>query len=248
MRVPTTEFSRPGEPLRTQRTTGLTVEQFAELCQLVFARIQYWSTGIGRPRSLTLGEAVKATVMYEKNNIAEEVLGELFGVSQPTISRAITKIEPIIADVLAESALHPEDALTASLSWSTARSPPAGAGPMPQTCDRVSTRPPGTTTRSEPPSRAACCSSPTPFPERLTTFAPSEKTDWASAATAPTESATKATWAAACSRRSANLPVGSFCPGRKNSIRRSTHFEPRWNEQLRTSRYGGSCTPTTGDR
>jgi DDE superfamily endonuclease/Helix-turn-helix of DDE superfamily endonuclease len=96
--------------LRTQRTTGLTVEQFAELCHLVFARVQYWSTGIGRPRSLTLGEAVKVTVMYEKNNMTEEVLSELFGVSQPTISRVITKIEPIIAEALGEFVLHPEDA------------------------------------------------------------------------------------------------------------------------------------------
>jgi DNA-binding transcriptional regulator YiaG len=96
--------------LRTQRTTGLTAEQFAELCQLVLAQLQYWSRGIGRPQSLTLGQAVKVTVMYEKNNVTEEVLGELFGVSQPTVSRAITKIEPIIADVLAEFVPEPSDA------------------------------------------------------------------------------------------------------------------------------------------
>jgi hypothetical protein len=48
--------------------------------------------------------------MYEKNNMTEEVLGELFGVSQPTISRAITKIEPVIADVLAEFVPEPDDA------------------------------------------------------------------------------------------------------------------------------------------
>jgi hypothetical protein len=80
-----------GEPLRTERTTGLTVEQFADLCALVLQEIGTWAIGRGRPKLLSLGQAVKVTVMYDKNNITEEVLSELFGVSQPTISRAITE-------------------------------------------------------------------------------------------------------------------------------------------------------------
>jgi hypothetical protein len=69
---------------------------------LVLAKLGSWSTGRGRPNALSLGQAVKVTVMYEKNNVTEEFIGELFGVSQPTISRAINKIEPVIAEVLAE--------------------------------------------------------------------------------------------------------------------------------------------------
>jgi len=56
----------------------------------------------GRPRVLTLGQAVKVTVMYAKNNITQEVIGELLGVSQPTISRVIAAIEPVIGSVLAD--------------------------------------------------------------------------------------------------------------------------------------------------
>ena len=86
--------------MRTQRTTGLTVEQFAELCVLVRGELEPWESGRGRPRALSLGQAVKVTVMYYKNNVTEEVLGELAGVSQSTISRAIHKVEPVIASVL----------------------------------------------------------------------------------------------------------------------------------------------------
>lgn len=95
--------------MRIHRTTGLSVEQFAELCVLVLAKLGSWSTGKGRPNALSLGQAVTVTVMYEKNNVTEEFLGELFGVSQPTISRAINKIEPIIAQVLAEHVPHADD-------------------------------------------------------------------------------------------------------------------------------------------
>ncbi|MGZ4617968.1 MAG: transposase family protein [Frankiaceae bacterium] len=95
--------------MRTHRTTGLSVEQFAELCRLVLAKLGSWSTGRGRPHALSLGQAVKVTVMYAKNNVTEEFVGELFGVSQPTISRAINKIEPVIAEVLAEFVPQADD-------------------------------------------------------------------------------------------------------------------------------------------
>jgi hypothetical protein len=47
--------------------------------------------------------------MYEKNNVTEEFLAELFNVSQPTISRKINQIEPIIGEVLTEYVPEPED-------------------------------------------------------------------------------------------------------------------------------------------
>jgi hypothetical protein len=76
---------------------------------LVNTKLGSWSTRRGRPNALSLGQAVKVTVMYEKNNVTEELLGELFGVSQPTISRVINKIEPIIAEVLAARVPQVED-------------------------------------------------------------------------------------------------------------------------------------------
>ena len=61
-----------------------------------------WGSGIGRPRQLTLRQAVKATVMYFKTNVTEEVIGELLFVDQSTISRAISDLESVIIDALAE--------------------------------------------------------------------------------------------------------------------------------------------------
>lgn len=84
-----------------QRTTGLTEEQFDELVARVKQQI-VWECGTGRPRGLTLPQAVKATVMYLRTNITEEVIGELLFVDQSTISRAISDLEGIIADALDE--------------------------------------------------------------------------------------------------------------------------------------------------
>ena len=84
-----------------QATTGLTAEQFDELVARVEECV-VWSAGIGRPRQLTLRQAIKATVMYFKTNVTEEVIAELLFVDQPTISRAISDLEGVIAEVLAE--------------------------------------------------------------------------------------------------------------------------------------------------
>ena len=39
---------------------------------------------------------------YLRQNIVQEVLGEYFEVSQPTVSRIITDLTPVVADVLDE--------------------------------------------------------------------------------------------------------------------------------------------------
>ena len=87
--------------MRTNATTGLTAEQFDELVARIEERV-VWDSGIGRPRQLTLRQAVKATLMYFKTNITEDVIGELLFVDQSTISRAISDLEEIIAEVLEE--------------------------------------------------------------------------------------------------------------------------------------------------
>lgn len=87
--------------MRRQATTGLTPEQFDELV----ARIEQcvvWDCGRGRPRGLTLRQAVKATVMYFRTNVTEEVIAELLFVDQSTISRVISDLEGVIAEVLDE--------------------------------------------------------------------------------------------------------------------------------------------------
>ena len=85
----------------TQTTTGLTTEQFGELVARIEERV-VWDSGIGRPRQLTLRQAVKATVMYFKTNVTEDVIGELLFVDQSTISRVSSDLESVITDALAE--------------------------------------------------------------------------------------------------------------------------------------------------
>ena len=73
-----------------QATTGLTAEQFDELVARV-DELVVWESGRGRPRELTLRQAVKAVVLYFRTNITEELIGELLFVDQSTISRTIHK-------------------------------------------------------------------------------------------------------------------------------------------------------------
>jgi hypothetical protein len=54
-----------------QATTGLTSEQFDELVERVGERI-VWDYGRGRPRELTLDQAVKAVIMCFRTNITQE--------------------------------------------------------------------------------------------------------------------------------------------------------------------------------
>ena len=86
-----------------QATTGLTSEQFDELVDRVGERI-VWDYGRGRPRELTLHQAVKAVVMYFRTNITQKLITELLLVDQSTISRAISDLEEIIAEALDEFA------------------------------------------------------------------------------------------------------------------------------------------------
>lgn len=87
----------------SHRTTGLTVEQFAVLCTKVKEAVGVWQRPKGRRRCVTLPVALKVTVMYFKNNLPQEVIGELVGISQSSVSRLIARLEPVIATVLADS-------------------------------------------------------------------------------------------------------------------------------------------------
>jgi transposase len=85
------------EPLRFDRMSGLDAEQLDELEQRVAACLERpWDKRTGRPRELTLREAIIVASGYARQNIIEEVWAEIFDVSQPTISRIITTITPLI--------------------------------------------------------------------------------------------------------------------------------------------------------
>jgi hypothetical protein len=79
-------------------TTGLTVEQIADLCAL----IDMDATDVQRnwPPILGLFKSVVVALTYMRRNRIQAELAETHAVSQPTISRAVTGVTPLIECVL----------------------------------------------------------------------------------------------------------------------------------------------------
>ena len=82
-------------------TTGLTKAQIAELCTRIEERgikpgMRLW------PPILGLRNALTVTLTYLRRNRVQEEIAEDYGVSQPTISRAISAITPLLVQVLVE--------------------------------------------------------------------------------------------------------------------------------------------------
>src|SRR5882757_9767969 len=79
-------------------TTGLTVEQIVDLCTLV----DMDATGeqCNWPPSLGLFNSVVVALTYMRRNRIQAELAETYEVSQPTISRAVTRVTPLISRVL----------------------------------------------------------------------------------------------------------------------------------------------------
>jgi transposase len=99
------------EPLRYQRTFGLNIEQLDELEERIEDILpEPWDKGIGRPKSLSLREAIMVTLLYKRQNMIEEVIADLFGVSQGTVSDVITEFTPLIAQATEEFRPDAEEA------------------------------------------------------------------------------------------------------------------------------------------
>jgi hypothetical protein len=80
-------------------TTGFSREDIEDLCALVrsatMGEKQTW------PPTLGLFKSMVITLTYMRRNRAQAELGETYGVSQPTISRAISRVTPLLKKVLA---------------------------------------------------------------------------------------------------------------------------------------------------
>jgi DDE superfamily endonuclease len=99
------------EPLRYQRTFGLNAEQLDELeARIEDALPEPWDKGTGRPKSLSLREAIMVTLLYERQNMIEEVIADFFGISQGTVSNIITEFTPLIAQATEEFRPDAEEA------------------------------------------------------------------------------------------------------------------------------------------
>lgn len=99
------------EPLRYHRTFGLNVEQLDELEKRIEDILpQPWDKGTGRPKSLSLREAIMVTLLYKRQNMIEEVIADIFGVSQAAVSGIITEFTPLIARATEEFVPDVEEA------------------------------------------------------------------------------------------------------------------------------------------
>jgi hypothetical protein len=85
--------------------TGLNPNQVDALV----ARIEaagHWPSG--RRRAMPLYPAVVVVLAYLRHNQAQDVLGEVFGCSQPTVSRLIARLTPVIDGLLTATAREVE--------------------------------------------------------------------------------------------------------------------------------------------
>jgi hypothetical protein len=89
-------------------TTGFTNDDIVELCAMVEsaeleADVNHW------PPILGLFNSMVVTLAYLRRNRAQAELAEAFGVSQSTISRAITGLTPVLDKLLASFVPTAED-------------------------------------------------------------------------------------------------------------------------------------------
>ena len=101
--------------MRFDRMSGLGAEQLDELEYRVTEVLEEpWDKEEGRPRELTLREALVVTCGYLRQNIVEDVWADIFGVAQSAISRYITFLTPFVEKVTEEDRPTAEDAAEAT--------------------------------------------------------------------------------------------------------------------------------------
>ena len=91
--------------MRYDSTTGLPREQITELVarvsQVLASRSQPAKGPGGRPPSLGLYRQVVLVLVLLRQNMIQSVAADLFGLSQPSVSRFYRRLVPIIDEVLA---------------------------------------------------------------------------------------------------------------------------------------------------
>lgn len=100
--------------MRYYRTTGLTMTQMQELVSRVNGALgSPWRKKSGRPKSCGLYRAVEIACLYLRQNMPQEVIGDLFGISQSGISRIVSRLVPVVRSVLARFVPSAKDAIRA---------------------------------------------------------------------------------------------------------------------------------------
>src|ERR1035437_8130676 len=95
--------------------SGLDSEQLEELEMRVAEYLERpWDSAAVRPKELTLREAIIVASGYARQNIIEDVWAEIFDISQPSVSRIITEITPLIEKATAGFRQDAEEAKAAA--------------------------------------------------------------------------------------------------------------------------------------
>lgn len=103
------------KPLRFERMSGLDDEQLDELEFRVAGLLERpWDKGEGRPRELSLREALVVACGYLRQNIIEDVWADIFDVDQSTVSRYITFLTPLVEKATQEDRPTVEEATEAT--------------------------------------------------------------------------------------------------------------------------------------
>ena len=85
--------------MRYQSTTGLATDQIEELVARVWQIVQPEKKR-GRPPALGLYRMVVVTLILVRQNLNQTAVGDLFGVSQSTVSRIYRRVLPLIGQAL----------------------------------------------------------------------------------------------------------------------------------------------------
>lgn len=100
--------------MRLQATTGLDPEQLTELVARVHARVGGEFVSRGRPYALGLFKSVAMVLSLLRQNLVQQVAGEVFGVSQATVSRRWDALREVIEQALADRVPTPAQIAGAS--------------------------------------------------------------------------------------------------------------------------------------
>jgi hypothetical protein len=85
--------------LRYQSTTGLGADQIEELAARIWQIVQCRKEHVWPPM-VGLYRAVAITLVYVRQNLNQAAVGDLFGISQPTVSRVYRGVLPLIGEAL----------------------------------------------------------------------------------------------------------------------------------------------------
>jgi hypothetical protein len=89
-------------------TTGFSHDEIVDLCILVNSAERV-PGALKWPPILGLFKSVSVALTYMRHNRTQAEIGESFGVSQPTISRAVSVVTPLFAQVLARGVPTADD-------------------------------------------------------------------------------------------------------------------------------------------